>query len=707
MPEKRSSPVQKKPEPSSMNLVIIDTAGQDKFAIKPFIDILETAGWNVTYRPIEQLMDMSLTHLNINRYQAAFFLLSIEFLKGMGRSPVAAKIMTMYHTFCKKPNAIIGLFFPPLIVPSNTNIISGFAPLFTPLGLEITQQKKLEFPILLNQEPDEKNTQSTTNNKAFTYIANSFLSQPLESRPRMYETTLNPANTHGHAFYTKEIESLLKNAHIHLHMLPLNKNYSPAVQNTLPYGLYWFNPHINNHLFISYTTILSLSSISENFHFCPIDYLIRKEMNLALLHMIWELTQLAKTTTPSNKQTSIPHIIMPQDITLPWSSSRIGEDLALTAPQDTPSTRKIAWMETTIFEPLNQEKETPESKAQQEHQQNLLIQSIIDAGLDTLWISITPNIYYSPIARHKHKKHIFLQGLGTFTQKLISACAEHKKTTPNVLVGFEIANNIYEPNLPLPCAVDLYGNSYKDVPPALDRMFWKNEVKTPLVQFLKDWSNDDVSHGIKLAGVVLDLEMYGRKTSNEFTTCMGFDRLSFTRYLNTRQLTYKPIPAHEKSSMLMEQKRTHQYFDFLEEDAKKLGLELHTFFNKHIPHAIIACYLPSILINWFYKGLYMGLSTPKKPLQLYTFNAEFVSHQEWFDQHNLAVEHASVLMLSKIKDQQDFGKINHILKHHHGIWFNRFSRLPEAKINDWGAIERPLLDYAYYQLFCNYIHNIV
>ena len=76
-----------------------------------------------------------------------------------------------------------------------------------------------------------------------------------------------------------------------------------------------------------------------------------------------------------------------------------------------PSTRmnlpkeKTAWMELVIFQdPLPNEKVLTEDELKQrKKQQDLLIDYIFKADLDTLWISITPNILYSPIAREKHR----------------------------------------------------------------------------------------------------------------------------------------------------------------------------------------------------------------------------------------------------------------------------------------------------------------
>ncbi len=693
----------KTPQDPPMKIVLIDTTGRDKWLYKPFIDILETVGWQVDYRSIDQLMDLGPKRLNLPNYKAAFFFFGFEFLKGANKSPVAAKIMLLMQQFCKLPNRLVGFIFPPLNTPANVNLVGGLSPIFNSIGVN-TPREGLAFPNLDDVNLEPKQAQQK-NIDAFFYVANTFLARPLETRPLDYHTTLNDPRP-GQTFYTKEIERVLQTSDIYLKLLPLSQQFSPIIKQTFPYGLYWFNPLCNNHVFLGQSTIFSFSSISESFHLCPVDFVLRKEMNKAVQHMMWDVTLLVKALDREKNITTAKLIDLPQDITLPWSLSSLGNELEPDEQQA--KTHKIAWMETTLFEEKHHDAKKnvqtiEQEKTQQTQQQDQLIDYILTAELDTLWISVTPNIYFSPIARHKNKTKTFLQGLGNFTQKLTSATQQKHRPLPQILIGFEIANNLYDPNLPQQCSVDLYGNLYQDLPAALDRSFWKNEIQTPLDKFLTHWNNSDISNGIPIAGIVLDLEMYGRKTSGEFLSSMGFDRISFSRFARRHHLHYKNMSPHEKSNLLMTNKQTSQYFSFLEQDAERLGSELKRFFNKKIPHCIIACYMPNIIINWFYKGLYKGLSNARLPLQLFTFNAEFQGHKTWFEANQLAVQHSSVLMLSKIKKPNDFTLVDSVLKHHHGIWLNRFSRMIEPKVNDWATIERPVIDESYYDSFCQHI----
>ncbi len=666
-----------------MKIVLLDTTGREKWLYKPFMDVLESVGWQVDYRPVDQIMDLGERQLNLTNYKAVLFLLGFEYLKGIGRSPVSEKIMSLMRNYGKLPSRLVGFIFPPLNAPANVNLIGGFSSIFNNLGITVPKGQ-LNFPDLDATPTLQKNLD------AFFYVANSFLARPLESRPLGYHTTLNDPRP-GVSLYTKEIDRILQSSDIYLKMLPSCQQFSPIVKATFPYGLYWYNPIRNNHVFIAQTTILSFSSISESFHFCPADYILRKEMNKAVQQMMWEATLLVKALDQEKGVAGAKMVNIPESIPLPWSTSCLGNNLE---PEDQPAqTRKIAWMETSNFEENGKSTE----------KQDELIDYIFAAELDTLWLSGTPNVYYSPIARHKATTNQFLGGLSNFTQKLAAAAQAKKKPLPKIFIGFEIANNLYEPNLPVPCSADLYGNIYADLPSSLDRSFWKNEVKKPLADFIAQWKKPQISHGLQLSGVVLDLEMYCRKTSGEFLTCMGFDQISFARFINSHHLSCKNMPVNEKATFLMANKQTSQYFSFLEQDAEKLGTELKTFFNKKIPRCTIACYMPNILINWFYKGLYKGFSAAKKPLQLYTFNSEFQGHKAWFEVNKLAVQHSSVLLLSKIKEQKDFSWVNTVLQHHHGIWLNRFSRMIEPRVNDWGAVERPVIDGKYLQSFCEHI----
>jgi hypothetical protein len=246
---------------------------------------------------------------------------------------------------------------------------------------------------------------------------------------------------------------------------------------------------------------------------------------------------------------------------------------------------------------------------------------------------------------------------------------------------------------------------YEDVPSPVDSHFWDSEIKKPLETFVNLWKDPQVNNGLTLSGVVIDLELYCRKTSAVFLDTMGFENPTFERFIKYKNLSCKPMPTLDMISYFMNKKLTHSYFSFLEQESEAIARSLKEFFNKKIPNCTITCYTPTVLVNWFYKGFYKGLSSAQAPVYLFTFNTEFQTHKNWFKEKNINIRHASVLLLSKLGGKKDFPLVENILSHHNGIWFNRFSRFVEPKSNNWISAEQPVMPEREYQEFFNYLQS--
>jgi hypothetical protein len=633
------------------------------------MSILETVGWSIQYKSIGAVMDWHVGPKTFSVPKGVFFLLSFEFLRGLeNKSPIAQKIVRIMHYAGIHKNKFIGLIFPPVQAPPNVFLLNNFRPLFNTLGFNVS-------PTLDGQQ------------NARLFVINSFLTTPPEARPLAYHTTLSSPHN-GRQFFTGETEYAIKQAAPDLKLLPIEQAYTDKIKVTLPYGIYWYNHQKDSHLLLASTTLFSFSGITESCHICPMDPEIKKEMHQGILATMWEASLLARYHGDYKK---LPHTPVPP---LPQELCALGTPLPKQETQNTPL-RKNAWMEINIFNSHD-----PTKQGQQDH----LIEYIVKSELDSLWISLNPNMYYSPIAKNsrKEQERELIDQVSCFTQKLTRASTEAHTPIPKILVGFEIANNLYAPHLPKPCAQDLYGNCYGDVPAPLDRTFWTNEIKQPLELFLNIWKRPEVSRGIPISGVVIDLEMYCRKTSGTFLPTMGFETETFKSFIDQQHLECKPMPTHDMVNFFMSKQLSQKYFTFLEQEAEKLGRDLRYYFDTKIPHSIVICYTPTILVHWFYKGLNKGLSSITNPLYLFTFNTEFYNHKPWFARNKINVKHSSVLLLSKLQSDKDFPMIDNILAHHNGIWFNRFSRMAEPKVSDWTAIERPQLPESNYQDFISY-----
>jgi hypothetical protein len=644
---------------------IFDTAHLEGYRYDPFIQICKSIGFDVDYKSIAKIMDSD--DLEMQNYDAILFVLDIEFLKGMTTSFVSHKILRLIEKYARKPDKLVGLAFPPIgaQIPNKALL---FAPIFRRAGLHVNPHS---FEIL--DVPDDFDIQSfdrekvNKNLEGFFDVTKRFFNVPMEARGFLYHTTLSLPRRINFVSYASMHDSYFS-------VLPIKNTLPFRLSPTLPYGIYSFNPIRRNHLFLTSSTLLSFSGVGESFHVCPANFSLRQKMHELMQEMMWEL----KMILAQKNKDEIDFARIRKDIkpNLPKTLALLGKN----SPKKKKTKRKIAWMEILPFE-RDGEKDRKE--------QRLLVDCILKSGSDLdLWITLNPHSYYSPIAKHADKTEKFYSALSKFTKKLSQKAKELKVQLPKILVGYEITNNIYEPNLPKRCAVDLYLNKYVDVPDPLDKSFWQNEIKDPLVSFLYEWEKPQINNGIKLAGVVLDLEMYCRRTTGSFLGTMGFDVANFEKFkkLNSLEVSTKNTEVFAK--VLVKKKLLQKYFEFLQDQAEDLGKELKSFFHDQIKDGLIYCYAPNISIDWFYKGFYKGLGESTRPVQLLTFNAEFDSHRPWLQKNGINANHSSVLMLSKLRSEKDFARVDDILKNHDGIWLNRFSRFAEDNHNSWMSIEQ-------------------
>lgn len=704
---------------TGVHLALFDTVGQEKWVYRPFIKLAQSAGFCVDYIPIDKIMDVPLQKLRLHEYHAAIFIIGGEFFGGLQESHFCKKTFQVMQSFASYKNKLIGLALPAAQVnnPQATNVINAYSPFLSSLGLSIAP---------LNQT--QKRSVAITNKNRFLHVpqmnmqsflntANLFLTTPVERRSLNYHTTLNPPH-HGFVWDCDAVQNRLLKENSGVYLLPARRTCSKEIENTLPYGIYWRDNRTNNHIALFSPTVISSVGISESFHFCPINPVLKKEILMMTQRMLCELKMLM--TTEHKQPAYMIDLLKKHIIPAPFPKKLQVLGSSIKTPQH--HMRKTAWMEISAFynEDMPAEftaQQRKDALMQRNQQQDKLINYIIKAELDALWISITPNIYYSPIAKMVKKEdrektklleNKFLDSLSFFTKKLKQACVKSSCAIPKIIVGFEVANNLYGQNTPKNFGVDLFGNQYSDIPAPLEQSFWDQEVKIPLETFLEKWNDQRVSNGIPISGVMLDLEMYCRQKTGTFLTAMGFDAQTFNKFRGFKNKKLSTQTLHERVSYLMQQHLSEKYFQFLEKQATNLGTSLKDFFVKKIPDCQIMCYTPNILSNWFYKGLCKGLARGQdKPLYLLTFNSEFGLHQRWFEKNDIPVSHAQVLLLSKLQKVEDYKQVEEILRTHHGVWYNRFSRLAEQyNPNSWTGVEQSPMNEQETMQFFTHVRNL-
>ncbi|KKP24270.1 MAG: hypothetical protein SZ59_C0002G0116 [candidate division TM6 bacterium GW2011_GWF2_28_16] len=642
-----------------INIALIDTVNHEPYKYNNFIELSKTAGFNINYKSFVDILDNNLKDLKLNNYDGIFFIAGIEFLKGIAtQSESSIKFLKLLKDFAQNKNKLIGLILPPINNININNKILLFAPLFTCLDINT----------YINGFID--NNGNIINSQEFKFI-NTFLNITFEARNKNYYTTLsNPSGkkqTHANNI-NKDLFTTL----------PINTQEHDNLNSLTPYGLYWIKN--NNQIFITSNSLVSFADISENFHICPTNFDLRRIINKNLLNMLTELNYLFKSKNNNIDYEKIKNINYPD---LPQNINNVGEKLE---NKGSNYLNKVAWLDINIFEKDN-------SEAQEE--QDKLIKSIIKSSpYLKLWLTLNPNMYFSAIGKKKNQKDLFLNSLKKFTKKLSLSCKKQKIKCPEILIGFEIANNLYAPDLPKNHPVDIYGNKYLDIPNPISQNFWIQEIINPLNKFLELYKNPDINNNIKITGIILDLEMYCRRSSSSFLDTMGFSKNNINKFGRTNL------------KELIKNKELTQYFNFLKNQAKIIGKYIKNNINKKIQKPFIACYAPSISTDWFYKGFYKGLSSKNQPVQLLTFNNEIVSHQDWLNSKNIQAKHLSVLMLSKLENTQDFRWVPKILDHNHGIWLNKWSRFSEKIRTNPIEIEQAQLNKQDQEEFFRFIQTV-
>lgn len=654
-------------------LGIFDTTNLDEKRYDNFIKLAESVGFKTEYKSYAQILEQNI---DLNKYDGIFFILGIEFLKGIKNSNIPENFLKILQEFSQKEDKLIGLVLPSIISDKIKNKSQIFIPIIKRTTILDTQNNFDNIELFFKQ-------------------LDNFLDRPFEGRGKLYCTSLNLKQD-----FISLRSSINNTSNKFFTTLPLNQDYAPEIKLTLPYGLYIFNQAKKNHLFITSNLLTTFSGIDESFHFGPTDPDKKRQIHTALQQTLWELFLIVNQNSYDLNNSGIDYDALKEKEKpdLPIFIKNFGIN-NLNKNNTNNNFKTIGWFELNIFDPTDNPQDKDKNK-----KQNILINACLQSKLDYLWITLNPHMYYSPIARLKDKTENFYKTLSLFTKKLNSQSIKLNFKSPEILIGYEITNNTYEPNLPQDHAVDLYNNSkdYIDIPNPLNNTFWTQEIKNPLIEFLKKYNNPEINNSIKIAGVILDLEMYCRKTTGSFLDTMGFEQTNISNFLESKKL--KNI--NPEINGLINNKMLIEYIDFLQQQAKLLGQDLKSFFEKQIPNCFIACYAPTISIEWFYKNFYSGLSSKDNPIYLLTFNTEFNAHKKYLEDNNIFIKHSSVLMLSKIKNSRDFRWIDFIEKNHDSVWFNRFSRFSENYHNSaWMSIEQSPMNNTDKNLFFSYLLN--
>lgn len=211
------------------------------------------------------------------------------------------------------------------------------------------------------------------------------------------------------------------------------------------------------------------------------------------------------------------------------------------------------------------------------------------------------------------------------------------------------------------------------IPSPWDMETWRREVVRPAL-LLAQWST---SHA-EVAGIILDLEMYGRRP---LFFSQGVDYgdgpfLSFLERVDRKVSDHgRSLSPWERFSWLREGGLLKDYLLFLERRSEEMGRELRDGIRAIHPHLILGCYAVGILHRWFYRGLWRGMSEPNRPILLFTFQRDVDADLVQLRAEGVHALHVRGLLMGMMNREHYVQLFGDSLARHAGYWLNRVTSL--------------------------------
>ena len=616
-------------------LLILDTSGNSQASYSQLQALAESVGFDCSFA------NFYSPPSSLQSFDTVFLFLDPYFFKNSGeskKSPLTTRILSLIKAYAQKENGLLAILFPGKL-PQNPQVTHALCGFFNQLNINhqlCTITNDLG-PCIFSTDNDRSATYRTS----LLYPRVSYESQKKSLRCRL--------------------SSLKKLDHKPL-TLPADRKKS-YLESILPLGLY-VKPHKHAALVLGPDSSFKGADLEENMFFSPYDWKDRKKFLTVLQHTLLQLHTTLTTGQPPKEtpvEITLPPKVLPQESKLyteaihPLFHKKIS----------------CAWME---IEPLKNNWKTA-------------VDYLKQSNVNLLWTSFNPEWFLSKQAIRSQKEYEKVTtGIHHFTKELANTYRKQEK--PSLFVGFDLTNNYGKSSVSHP-VINVYGKEFSKIPSPLDdQHFWKEEFIDPFKKFITHWKEHADKH-VSIGGIFFDFEMYhAPEQAAVYTNLMDFSDLSWNLYIRaTKQSNLKKLTTiNKRINFLFKNNRFDEYFSTLQDAAKQLGIKLKNIIKKDLPDALIGAYLPSLLDCWFYRGLFAGLGSTQEPLILATFNLNYYSHKPWFKQHGIHAVHLPVVMLSHITDKThpNFD----LIKYHHGIWINRFSRFFQScKKSDWYNLE--------------------
>lgn len=614
-------------------LLLIDTALDAPYNYQTLMTLCKDTGFVPEHSHFYDLPRRSQ-----NNYDAVFLAISNEFIAHLDH-PFVKETLAWVKKFSERNNVLVGI-----LLPKQTSVSDNF----------VKACSNVLNTFSLSDAPNK--------NRVEKFVAQglTILLQPAVQRSYWYNTTLlaRCIKSETPKPEAPNYACILSNNGTPLATyLPVTHSINNQVfEKIFPHGFVIVNPQTHTTYFITTQSLLTPGELEENFWLNPTNTQLRQQFKhntRATLHDVYTIAQNSTIKSLSGAH-NLP-ALSPKKTYMVCNNKK-----PIIA----------AWMD---LEPLTKDSATLQAG----------IEAIKDAQLTFLWITLTPEQYFSPIGTNKHKKQEFFNSVRQCTQQLKKTYG--KEPLPVIAINFNITFN-YEKSPVHAAAVDIFGHTYSKIPSPLEfNEFWRQEVLDSFDQLVKIWDTD-IGSGIPIGAIFFDCEMYHAQTqAASFTNLMDFSDNSWNLYIQQKNKPeLKKLSVPERINFLKKQFLFKEYFEVLKHEAHSIGERIKNHVRAAKPDIIIGAYAMTLPSTWFLQGFLAGLSSKEKPIILATFNNDFECHRTWLEEQHIYCKHLAAMLLSQFTHLKDFLIIDQLLGHHDGIWINKFSRLMQSRNpKDW------------------------
>jgi len=664
-----------------VKLLIIDTAGQQEYYYRNMILLAQSVGFNVEFKNFYQIISDDDHKDLISKYDAVFFLTSLDLLKNL-KSDLSRKFIQILESFASARNKLIG-FLVPSTPRYNDMLFKITVAIAETIGTFKDKQGVVQKNALLRQP-------------LYTFLR--YMLQGDAQKGAMYGTTLiNQGQSSMPAIldefgqpFTNHVDN--QTQEVIATLLPIKQDFSPIIQKTLPSGMYIKNRKLNNIYFISKVSEFNFADVAENFFKTPLHLNQRQELLMVAQQMLVELYN-AYTTGAMQLDAQVTRPPLPKKLTLSFmkqekrrADAQIKNNIKNNPLYDWIIKQGIscAWEEPNDYflhedyglSERTQNADEIESLKEQALEQG--IKFLYDARINVAWFEFNPELYLCPHGKNKGQKKQFIDRVTKIAIALKQQFSSDDRPLPQIFMGTDITSN-YRTHIaneefhPVhQAAQDVFNNTYSKIPSPLDfKHFWQPELTEIFDIFYSTFGKV-----LPITGVFLDFEMYhAQDQASGYSDMMDFSTISWELYSKTDKNAQGLGSVPERVAYLTKNKGFKKYFKTLEHEAHLLGHTIKKHLQKIMPNVVIGAYAMTLPHSWFYRGMFAGLGSKESPLILATFNTDVYSHYRWLLEHDIHVIHGAPIMLSKIQTTKDLSLISELLQYHYFVWYLRPSRM--------------------------------